>query len=415
VSLDASWGETSCDQCVDTTVLTNSYVQTIGASSLWNQAPYLQGQSIGVAVVDSGISDHMDLNQAVGNQANGRGNASRVVATAKVIRPANGKDGYGHGTNVAGIIGGNGASSDGGRVGVAPKVNLVDVEVSNDNGVGRISDVIAGLQWVYQNHDRYNIRVVNLSLQSSQPEPYRTSPLDAAVEVLWFNRIVVVVAAGNGAKNGVLYPPANDPFVITVGATDDRGTPATNDDVVASFSAHGTTESGIAKPDLVAPGTNIISLLAERNEVLALQHPDHIVNGTARKHDDYFRMSGTSMSAAVTTGAVALLIQSNPRLTPDQVKNRLMTTARPVAGAGAGAGSLNISAAVASRSTNSSNTGLAVSRLLLKGSNPPLGWTSVNWESVNWESVNWESVNWESVNWESVNWESVNWESDVWN
>ena len=321
VSLDAPLQKASCDQCIDTSDLENTYVQTIGADRLWNTAPYLQGQGVGVAVVDSGIDESADLSQTVG-----RRQTSRITASVKIMRGTTIEDDYGHGTHIAGIIGGNGAGSDGERIGVAPRVNLINVKVSDNKGVGSISNVIEGLQWVNNHRHDYNIQVVNLSLHSSEVESYRTSPLDAAVEVLWFNRIVVVVAAGNSAKNGVLYPPANDPFVITVGATDDKGTASTADDVVVSFSSYGRTESGFNKPDLVAPGTNIVSLLADRNAVLPKAHPDHIVNGDSRSDADYFRMSGTSMSSAVTAGAAALLLQSNPRLTPDQVKSRLMTT-----------------------------------------------------------------------------------------
>src|SRR5207248_6361604 len=144
----------------------------------------------------------------------------------------------------------------------------------------------------------YNIHVVNLSLSSSVPDSYTQDPLDAALEILWLNRVVVVVSAGNTSNghNGVLCPPANDPFVITVGATDDRGTTDPGDDVMAPFSSYGTTTGGVTKPDLVAPGTNIISTLASPQAVLAQAHPDHIVANS------YFRMSGTSMAAPMAAG-----------------------------------------------------------------------------------------------------------------
>ena len=138
-----------------------------------------------------------------------------------------GNDDYGHGTHVAGIIGGTGQASQGARIGNAPFVNLVNVKVTGADGSGSLSDMIYGLQWIYENRDTYNIRVVNISMNSATPESYHTSPVDAAVEILWFNGIVVVVSAGNnGTGTGPvsLLPPANDPFVITVGATDDMGT-----------------------------------------------------------------------------------------------------------------------------------------------------------------------------------------------
>jgi serine protease AprX len=259
---------------------------------------------------------------------------------------------------------------------------------------------------VLDNKAKYNIRVVNLSLNSSVAQSYHTSPLDAACEILWFNGIVVVVSAGNNGT-ATLFPPANDPFVITVGATDDKGTLAASDDGVATFSAYGLTESGFAKPDLVAPGRNIIGLLPE-NDKLTMSAA-RVAN---RIDKTYFKMSGTSVSAPMVAGAVTLLLQDEPNLTPDQVKYRLLATANKnwpgYNAAKAGAGYLDVYAAVHGATVQSANTGLPASQLLWTGSEP------VNWNSVNWESANWESVNWESVNWESVNWESVNWESDYW-
>src|SRR5439155_2880788 len=153
-----------------------------------------------------------------------------------------------------------------------------------------------------------------------------------------------------------------------------------------------------AKPDLVAPGTNIVSD-QPNNSTLLQQHPDNAVCGY------YFRMSGTSMAAPMVAGAVALLLQAQPNLTPDQVKYRLKTTAThstttwpAYTSLKAGSGYLNVYAAVTGTSTSSSNTGIAASQLLWTGGQP-VTWGSVNWNSVNWNSVNWNSVNWNSVNW----------------
>jgi serine protease AprX len=397
VSLDSPTIKPSaCDACMDTANLKNVYDTAIGADRLWNEAPkYLQGQGIGVAVVDSGIQYGSDMYTEKGQL--------RVVASINVNNGYNQNifDQYGHGLHVAGIVGGNGRALNGAYIGVAPKASLINVKVSDENGAANASNVVAGLQWINDNRNLYNIRVVNLSLNSSVAESYHTNPLDAAVEILWFNKITVVVSSGNIGKNA-LFPPANDPFVITVGATDDRGTLSTADDLLASYSGYGKTNDGFDKPDLVAPGTNIVSLTYP-GTVLAQQHPDHIVSG------GYFRMSGTSMSAPMVSGAIALLLQSEPNLTPDQVKYRLMATARLFdSNKRAGAGYINIYAAVHTSTTQSANTGIVVSKLLTSGSNP-VNWNSVNWNSVNWNSVNWNSVNWNSVNWNSVNWNSVNW------
>jgi len=410
ISLDSPMVEAGkpCGECLDTDSLMGAYVQTIGATQLWNSAGYLQGQGVGVAVVDSGVNDRGDL--STGKKEN------RLIVTEKFNSFTNsGSDKYGHGSHIAGIIGGNGDMSRGAYIGVAPKVDILSLKVSDDRGAGTTTDLINGLQWVLQNKDTYNIRVVNISLNSSVAESYLTNPISAAVEILWFNGIVVVVSAGNngsGNDNGVLYPPANDPFVITVGATDDRGTATPNDDVLASYSAYGITTDGFSKPDIVAPGTNIISVLSANGSELAKGHPSHRVDGFAGGKDYYFRMSGTSMATAVVSGAVALLLQDEPGLNPDQVKHRLMATARTFSGPAAGstgAGYLDIYAAVHGNTTASANGGIQVSPLMTSGSDP-ITWGSVNWNSVNWNSVNWNSVNWNSVNWNSVNWNSVHWD-----
>jgi hypothetical protein len=228
--------------------------------------------------------------------------------------------------------------------------------------------------------------------------------------VLWFNKIVVVVSAGNGGKQR-LYPPANDPFVITVGAVDDKGTASIADDTLAPFSAYGMTSDGFLKPDLVAPGSNIVSILASDDSNLIVANPGNKV--TAPNNSRYFKMSGTSMAAAVVAGAVAVLLEDEPNLTPDQVKYRLRATARPFSGpesCAAGAGYLDIHAAVNGTTTQSANTGITASQRLWSGTEP-VTWGSVSWNSVSWNSVSWNSVSWNSVSWNSVSWNSVSWNS----
>ncbi len=413
ISLDSMVEKSGCKDCdIKLYGDPSSYLDAIGATK--EPAKGLTGKGVTVAVVDSGIDNDLDL-------ANGQSKQSRIIARARIKdEPKGWFDHYGHGTFVAGVIGGNGKQSKGEYVGGAPGVNLVGVQVTDDKGAGMTSDVVAGLQWVYENKDRYNIRVVNISLNSSVYEPYYESPLDAAVEILWFNKIVVVVSAGNTGPNGEIYAPANDPFVITVGAVNSKGTADRADDVLAGYSGYGelmgaSPESGSPqpyyKPDIVAPGNNIISLLASEGSTLARAHRDHVVNSS------YFRMSGTSVSSAVVSGAVALLLQHEPELNPDQVKYRLLHTATPF-GPGTGHGYLNIDAAIDSDSEETENTGTLVSPLLFTGPNPPVwgdvSWTSVSWTSVSWTSVSWTSVSWTSVSWTSVSWTSVAWTSVAW-
>ena len=363
----------------------------------------LDGSGVTVAVIDSGITtSHPDFMS---------GSSSRVIISEQFGDYTSADDQYGHGTHVAGIIGGNGAASLGEYRGMAPGVNLINLKVSDAYGMTYESDLVDGLQWIYNNKDAYNIRVVNISMNSTIAQSYHTSPLSAAVEILWFNGIVVVVSAGNnGTGTGpvTVYPPANDPFVITVGATEDKGTSSLADDNLAIFSAYGTTEDGYVKPDLVAPGRNVIAALGGFWNVIFDAHPLNRVN------DDYFRMSGTSMSAPVVSGAVALLLQDEPNLTPDQVKYRLINTAGWL-----GAEKyLDAYATVTGATTESANTGIVVSQMLSTGSDPitwgSVGWNSVGWNSVGWNSVGWNSVGWNSVGWNSVGWNSVGWNTSLW-
>ena len=399
ISVDAHMMSNACANCVDTTKLANAFIYSIRANQAWNSSAYLQGNGIGVAVVDSGVNPNGDLFTVMG--------VNRQVADVRFNNDYNqtATDGYGHGTHVASVVGGDGSESSGKYIGVAPMVNIINVKVSNDDGSATMADVVAGLQWVLQNKDTYNIRVVNLSLNSTVAESYNTSPLDAAVEILWFNKIVVVVSAGNKG-NGAVYPPANDPFVISVGATNDKGTNSISDDVIASFSAYGKTADGFNKPDIVAPGTNIIARLVNQNQGLAGAHPQNRV-GT-----EYFMMSGTSMAAPMVSGAVALLLQDEPGLTPDQVKFRLMSTANKswtgYNSSSAGSGYLDVYAAIQGTTKSNSNTGIQPSRLLYTGSSPMVQ------SNVGWNSVGWNSVGWNSVGWNSVGWNSVGWNSDYW-
>jgi serine protease AprX len=362
-----------------------------------------------VAVVDSGNCQN-NSTAATCDDLLGSNNLTRVLATAAYNNGDQAPDYYGHASLVEGVIAGTGLGSGGRYIGIAPKVNLVGVKISDNKGMAQTSDVVAGLQWVLDNKSTYNIRVVNLSFNSSVAESYHTNPLDAAVEILWFNGIVVVVSAGNnGSAN--LYPPANDPFVITVGATDDKGTASLTDDTMATFSAYGTDETGAVKPDLVAPGKNIISIVPKVKNKIWKDHPSNRT-GESSSTEYYMRVSGTSFSAPMVSGAVALLLQDEPNLTPDQVKYRLKATANknwpgynPTT---AGAGYLDIYGAVVGTTTQSANTGLLASQLLYTGGNP------ITWGSVGWNSVGWNSVGWNSVGWNSVGWNSVGWNSDDW-
>jgi serine protease AprX len=308
--------------------LTNA---AVGVQSAWS-AGY-NGAGVTVAVIDSGINDnHPDLQDGNGN--------SRVVYHQDFTgTPTSNSSGaqydlYGHGTHVAGIIAGNGSLSGGNYEGVAPGATLVDLRALDQNGSGNDSTVIAAIQEAIALQSTYNIRIINLSLGRGIGVSYTQDPLCQAVEAAWQSGIVVVVAAGNygrlsvnGSNGfGTVTAPGNDPFVLTVGATKSNGSASASSETLASYSSKGpTTYDHVAKPDMVAPGNDIVSLAAP-GATLEADYPAELVTGSDG-NNDYFSLSGTSMATPAVVGAAALLLQEQSTLTPDQVKARLMLSA----------------------------------------------------------------------------------------
>jgi len=388
----------------------------------------LTGQGVTVAVIDSGMAPSQDLSRPQYTKDHGFNlltPTSRILAsvnfvsdvppdqlgtvgvTLGILSGGDGKnpvlglpldgdwkksnlyDPCGHGTHIAGIIAGNGAKSSGNHYfrtfyGIAPQSNLVNVRVLDQSGTTSVSTVITGLQWVVNNRKSYNIRVINLSLGHPVTESYATDPLCQAVEAAWKAGIVVVCAAGNegrgsaandpaqgnegwGVNYGSIQSPANDPCIITVGATKDMdGVRA--DDRIATYSSRGPSRADLVlKPDVIAPGNKVISLDAKNSmlDLYAGRTNDIPQSAYMKGHadpnhvsKDYFRLSGTSMASPVVAGAAALLLQADPTLTPDTIKARLMLSADkwtdPSGNADPltyGAGYVNIPAALASTAT----------------------------------------------------------------
>jgi len=315
--------------------------QTVNANLVWPLG--YTGTGVGVAVIDSGVALRHDLTGP-------NGATSRVVYSQNFVSGQDTTDGYGHGTHVAGIIGGNGDDSTGSLFsrtfkGVAPNVNIISLKVLDQYGNGQEADVISAIQTAIALKNAYNIRVINLSLGRPVFESYTLDPLCQAVEAAYQAGIVVVAAAGNYGRDnsrntrgyGTIASPGNDPYVITVGATNAKGTPSPYDDQIASYSAKGPTAiDHIVKPDIVAPGNGVVSLLASTSCTLyAHSNLTHVSNtydmvGTSGTSTSYLKLSGTSMATPVVAGAAALLIQKTPSLTPDQVKERLMRSARKI-------------------------------------------------------------------------------------
>jgi len=324
----------------------------VDADGAWGHAT---GKGVGVAVIDTGIAGELpDFRR----RSNSR--ESRVVASA-VTNPCaqEATDNYGHGTHVAGLIAGNSRALQSDdpnysrNMGIAPGANLISVKVSDDDGNSDVLDVIYGLQFAVDNKVAHNIRVINLSLSSTVAESYLTDPLDAAVEQAWNAGIVVVAAAGNEGtqEDALTYAPANDPYVISVGSVNDRNTRTVLDDLLSPWSSRGTTQDGILKPEVLAPGTSLTAAVAPRSD-LTKACPE-CLSADGR----YFKMGGTSMAAAIVSGGVALMLEEHPTWTPNQVKGALMKTLFNVPGVG---GEVNVHAAMHASNTTS-NVGLTPS------------------------------------------------------
>jgi len=418
--------------------LSAAYPRAVNADRVWQNG--ITGAGIGVAVLDSGVNPDVDLTQPT----------NRLLAAVNFAGDRGGMaDAGGHGTHVAGTVGGDGFGSNGEYIGIAPNANVIDVRVLNRNGNGRISSVVRGIEWVIAHRAQYNIRLINLSLGMPAPTPYRLNPLDAAVEIAWMRGIAVVAAVGNGGPtSGSVVAPGDDPYVITVGATDDRGTAGVNDDLLASFSSWGTPPGSTQKPDVVAPGRRIVSLRVP-GSYLDTQYPDRVT--PARSGATYFRLSGTSMATAVATGAAALTLQQQPVLKPDGLKANAMSTTQ-------GYGWAARSAAVPAPDPRADGSGLidalaAISTYTGRGEGgddgsghgrrgnqqplpmpkqsyrpadtlaralypiiygSPLVWKDPNYLGIDWRSLNWTNLGWDNLAWDNLGWDNLGWDNLGW-
>ena len=322
---------------------------TVGATQIRQQLG-LDGAGIGVAVIDSGIAYHDDLADAAGPQR-----VDRFVDF--VANGATPYDDYGHGTHIAGIIAGNGHDSDGRRTGMAPAARLIVLKALDSAGNGRVSDVVAAIEYAVAHRDELNIRVINLSIATPVYESYETDPLTLAARNAVEAGIVVVAAAGNNGASpggstryGGITAPGNAPWVLTVGGSSHMGTTTRDDDTVARYSSRGPSAiDAAAKPDVLAPSVGIESLAAPGSTLYQWGTPYLLPGTVANPELPYLSLSGTSMAAPVVAGTVALMLQVNPQLTPNEVKAVLQYTAEVNAYADPltqGAGFLNAKGAV---------------------------------------------------------------------
>jgi serine protease AprX len=352
------------------------------------------GQGIGVALVDTGVADTTDLH------------APRLVRAPDFSGEGDGIDHYGHGTFMAGLIAGDGtasATSQPTHLGVAPGATIVSVKVATADGSSSVSKVIAGIGWVIANRDAYNIGVLNLSFGLDTRLPYVADPLDAAAEAAWASGITVVAAAGNGGGSGVTAP-GDDPYVITAGATDTNGTATTSDDTVPAWSSHERFRR-YAKPDVSAPGVSVISL-RDAGSTVDVQHPEGRVDA------DYFRGTGTSMSTAVLSGVVALLLEHHGNATPDDVKGAIVDTASAIVG---GAQTVDVDAADHAVASDGwwQHFPLAFDGLG-RGPRSGMPWSATRWRGQTWTATRWRATDWTATRWRAEDWSATRWRAEDW-
>lgn len=396
--------------------LASSYPRSVGAPELWSRG--VTGRGVGVALLDTGIADHPDL-------------AGRVIASADLTGEGTFSDSYGHGTFLGGLIAGNGAASGGRHVGIAPESNLVSIKVAGADGTTTLGQVLYGLQLIDASKEKYGTRVVLMAL--SGPAHDGPDPLVLAVERMWADGLVVVVAAGNtGPTAGSVGSPGVDPYVITVGGTDDQGTAATGDDTVASWSSRGPSVYGMQKPEVVAPGSSLVSLRAPGSTI------DASYSG-GRIDENYFRGSGTSMAAAVAAGGAALLLQERPHLTPDEVKGLLLGSAAPLAEQdpnAAGDGTLDLErASLTAAVAANQDLPLLPGGATLAPADPtkdkkhsfdwyssPTGgdrwlgkaWAGKAWAGKAWVGKAWAGKAWANSDWSGKAWADSDWAGKAW-
>jgi serine protease AprX len=423
----------------------------IGAPAWWN-AGYT-GKGVDVALIDTGVAPVEGL-ATPGKIINGPDLSLESQAANLTHLDTNG-----HGTFMAGLIAGHdstltapyaNAPASGYR-GVAPDARIVSVKVGTADGGVDVTQVIAAIDWVVQhkNDNGMNIRVINLSYGTNSLQSYGVDPLSYAVEQAWKHGIVVVVAAGNtGYQRGKGAPgladPAYNPYVIGVGGYDPMGTAAFSDDLVGSYSASSAGCGSCKNPDLVAVGSHLQGLRVT-NGFIDVNHPE------GRLDARYFRGSGTSQAAAVTSGAIALILQKYPALTPDQVKRFLTDNGQKVPGADSqaqGGGEISLTklaaktpASYAQKFTNSAGTGtvegargqdhLTRDGVTLTGEVDVFGrpfnatamataqaagstWSGGLWNGSTWSGSTWSGSTWSGSSWSGSSWSGSTWSGSSW-
>ena len=380
--------------------------QTTGAAYRRNQTSntgvsyQLDGTGIGIAIFDSGVyAGHKSFQDT-------NGYSSRVVFSKDFTGENRTDDPYGHGTHVAAIAAANKTYYNAAYAGIAHGSKIVNLRVLNSTGQGKLSSLLQAIDWLLANRTTYNVRVANMSIGMAAIESYKDDPLCNAVRRLVNAGVTVFAAAGNDGKDasgkkvyGRIHSPGNEPSAITVGAANTFGSEGRSDDAVTTFSSRGPTRSfstdangvrqydHLIKPDIVAPGNKIIAAQSPNNRLVSDQ-PDLNAVYTTDTANKMMFLSGSSMAAPVAAGAAAMLLEMNPKLTPNMIKMILMYTAQPLAGFNMfeqGAGLINIAGAAdltkLVRSDFSSNFALGTPLLT---SAPPTPQTTIYDSTFTW-------------------------------
>jgi serine protease AprX len=421
----------------------------VGASAAWTAG--LTGAGVDVALLDSGVTPVQGL-AGSGKVVNGPDiSVDSQNSSTRYL------DGFGHGTFMAGLIGGKDPGADPTKpgssyLGMAPDARIVNVKVGSSSGAVDVSQVIAGIDWVVQHrHENgLNIRVLNLSIGTNSSQSYQLDPLAYAAEVAWRSGIVVVAAAGNdGATYGHLDDPASDPFVIAVGAAGSSGGSSLNNVILAAFSSLG---DGTRNPDLIAPGVHL----------QGLRVPGSYIDqkfSSAAFGDRFFRGSGTSEAAALISGSIALLLQKRPDLNPGQVKAILAQSADALPGVSVqaqGAGLLDLGAGLSdslsvpvgwqsfppsagngSLEKARGNNHVVVNGVPVTGEADVFGhgfsaadhasqsaagqgwgsdgsWNGTTWSGTTWTGTTWSGTTWTGTTWSGTTWSGTTWSGTTW-
>jgi serine protease AprX len=422
----------------------------IGAAAWW-QAGYT-GAGIDVAVIDTGVSP-----------VEGLATAGKVIYGPDLSLESQSAelrnlDTNGHGTFMAGLIAGRdpalqqpyASAPPSAYRGMAPDARIVSIKVGVADGGVDVSQVIAAIDWVVQhrNSDGLNIRVLSISYGTNTTQAYQVDPLAYAIEQAWKRGIVVVAAAGNsGYQKGSGAPglanPAYDPFTIAVGGSDSMGTAPLWDDAVASYSAV-AANGGARKPDVVAFGSHMQGLRV-LNSYLDMTFPGGIIDSR------YFRGSGTSQAAAVTAGAVALILQKYPAMPPDQVRafltaNAVSLSATPrlqgkgevqlhpmlTASLPLGFGTWDVpSTGLGSLELSRGTDHITDDGVILAGEQDIFGhvfdaaamaileaagnsWSGGMWNGNSWSGNSWSGNSWSGTSWSGNSWSGNSWSGNSW-